>query len=463
MRAVHNTNRRQTSPAVRGYRSGHHPGVAIALAVVLASATAPTSAESLSEAYARAIESDPTYLAAVSGNRAAQELKPQARSALLPNVSLDANASVGEIDRRRASATGQRGPASFNSSSIGLNLTQPLYRPALLVALEQADFGVRQDNVLLAAARQDLIVRLATAYFGVLEAEDTLEFAQATKEAFDKQLEQSAERFEVGLIAITDVEEAKAGSDRARADVIVAQNALDTAHEALREITGSYSEALSQLIPSSLPLETPEPSDIQAWTDTALKTNLNLAAARLAADTARKEIRRQQAGHLPTLDLVASHTRDINNGDNTGDTRNWTSSVGLQLNVPIYEGGIVLSRTRESLHLHEQRLDLVEQASRNAQRETRNAYLGVESAISTIGALEQAVVSAEAARRAIQAGFEVGTRTSVDVLDADRNVFEASRDLAAARYQYIVDVVRLKQAAGTLADEDVGLINSFLE
>ena len=301
------------------------------------------------------------------------------------------------------------------------------------------------------------MMRVSQRYFDVLEAEDELSFARATLEAFRQQLMQSRQRFEVGLIAITDVEEAKAGFDLARAQLIAAENALDTAREALRETSGEYQEDLAPL--GEMPLVTPEPADIDQWTETALAQNLRLLAAGHDAETARREIERARAGHSPTLDAVGLHRRE----DRTGLGQTDSTSIGLQLNLPFYAGGAVLSRTRESRHRYRQALDELERERRRAQRETRDAYLGINSGISRVTALEQAVRSSEAAAGAIEAGFQVGTRTSVDVLNAQRELYGARRDLAGARYNYIRNVLRLKHAAGTLSEDDLRQISAWLE
>ncbi|MCY4220479.1 MAG: TolC family outer membrane protein, partial [Thiotrichales bacterium] len=321
------------------------------------------------------------------------------------------------------------------------------------------DRRIARADALYAAVRQDLALRVAERYFGVLEAEDELGFAQATLEAFEQQLAQSRQRFEVGLIAITDVEEAKAGFDLSRAQLLAAQNALDIAREALREMTGAYQERLAPLRETHLVM--PEPADIDQWTAIALEKNLRLLAARRDMETARQEIARIRAGHAPTLDAVGSF--GLNDGDSGGALRETRrADVGLRLSFPLYSGGSILSRTRQSRHRYQRSLDLLERERRRVQRETRDAYLGVDSGISRVQALEQAVRSSQTAAEAIEAGFQVGTRTSVDVLNAQRDLFRARRDLSEARYRYVLDVLRLKRAAGTLSEDDLQLVSIWL-
>ena len=421
---------------------------ALATGVFLLAMSSAAPGENLFEVFEAALGSDPEFLATGADHRAAREIRPQALAGLLPSVRLSLDTQWNERQRRR----------DFRSDNLVLDVAQPLYRRDRRVELQQADSRIARADALYAAARQDLMVRVAERYFGVLEAEDELSFAQATLEAFEQQLAQSRQRFEVGLIAITDVEEAKAGFDLARAQLIAAENALDIAREALRETTGRYLERLAPL--GDMPLVMPEPSDIDKWTQTALERNQRLLAARHDSETARREIERMQAGHSPTLDAVGSLGLNDSESGMFGETRR--ANVGLRLNLPLYSGGSVVSRTRESRHRYQRTLNVLERERRRAQRETRDAYLGVDSGISRVHALEQAVRSSETAAEAIEAGFQVGTRTSVDVLDAQRDLFRARRDLSEARYSYMLNVLRLKRAAGTLAQDDLELISIWL-
>ena len=417
----------------------------------------------LLEVYRLAVKNDPEYLGAGAANRAAQERTPQARALLLPDLSLSASADGNHEKTRQAGTFGGTGTTRFTGNTFTLSLTQPIYRKDLLIGLGQADTRVRQSNAEFAFALQDLMLRVSERYFEVLEAVDDLDFLRAERNANEQQLKQSQQRFEVGLIAITDVEEAKAGFDLANAQVIEAEIEVDNSWEALREITGLYLDlaTLKPLI-ADTPLISPEPNDVDAWTGIALEQNLELSAALLASEIARTEIRRQEAQHLPTLDLVASHGLN-QSGGRFGDTDIVTSSIGLQLNLPIYQGGEVLSRTRESRHLHQQTLDDLERQRRVTQRQARDAFRGVISGISRVQALAQAVVSTQTALEAIEAGFQVGTRTSVDVLQAQSALFRAKRDFSQSRYDYILDILRLKQAAGVLNEDDLTEVNSWLE
>ena len=415
--------------------------------VVATSAAAP--AKDLVEVFELALTSDPEFLATGADHRAVQETRPQALAELRPRVRATLDTRWNERQRS----------GDYRSESLILSIEHPVYRRDRRIAVDQADSRIARADALYAAARQDLVVRVAERYFGVLEAEDELGFAQATLEAFEQQLAQSRQRFEVGLIAITDVEEAKAGFDLSRAQLIAAQNALDIAREALRETTGAYQERLAPLRETHLVM--PEPADIDQWTAIALEQNLRLLAARHDTETARREIERIQAGHSPTLDAVGS--LGLNDSESGGPLRETTrADVGLRLSLPLYSGGSILSRTRESRHRYQRSLEVLERERRRAQRETRGAYLGVDSGISRVQALEQAVRSSLTAAEAIEAGFQVGTRTSVDVLDAQRDLFRARRDLSEARYRYVLDVLRLKRAAGVLSEEDLQIVSIWL-
>ena len=438
-------------------------GVKFGVTATLLLSVPSAGAIDLLEVYRLAVANDPEYLSAGSANRAAQEQTPQARSRLLPGLSLSANSDFNHEKTRQAGAFGGAGTTRYNGNSFRLSLTQPIYRKDLLIGLNQADTRVRQSNAEFAFALQELMLRAAERYFDALRAVDNLEFLRSERDANERQLEQSRQRFEVGLIAVTDVEEAKAGFDLAYAQVIEAEIAVDNAWEALRELTGVYLDLVTlKPLSKDTPLTPPEPNNVDEWTGIALAQNPRLLAALLAAQTAQIEIRRQEAQHLPTLDLVASHDM-TQSGGRFGDTDIVTSSIGVQLNLPIYQGGEVLSRTRESRHLHQQSVDDLERQRRITQRQTRDAFRGVISGISRVQALMQAVVSTQAALGAIESGFQAGTRTSVDVLNAQRDLFRAKRDFSESRYDYILDILRLEQAAGVLGEDDLTEVNGWLE
>lgn len=418
------------------------------LGACLLVASAAVSAKDLVGVFAMALVNDPEFLAAGAENRAAQETRAQAAAELLPSAHVSFETAWNERHRR----------SDYRSDNAVLDIEQPVYRSDRRIALDQTDSRIARADALYAAARQDLMVHVAERYFGALEAADELEFAQATLEAFEQQLTESRQRFEVGLIAVTDVEETQAGYDLSIAQLIASENALAIAREALRETTGEYQLTLAPL--RDMQPVMPTPADIDRWTETALEENPRLLAARYDAETAHWEIERIEASYDPTLDVVASlGFHDSESG--TGDNRHAT--IGMRLKIPLYTGGLVTSQTREGRHRYQRSLDVLERERRRAQRETREAYLGVTSSISRVNALDQAVRSTQTAADAIETGFQVGTRTAVDVLDAKRNVFRARRDLSEARYRYIIDFLRLKRAAGILSEEDLRQVSVWLD
>ena len=438
-----------------------NPIKTLILGASLALAPLAVSALDLMQAYELALANDPEYLAAQAANRAAQEARPQALAGLLPSADATGNTRYND---QESSSQFNTGSEKFNSHGYQLSLRQPVFRWDRWVQLEQADLTIQQANAVLDAAHQDLIQRITSRYLDVLRAEDNLEFVRKTKEAIGRQLNQAEQRFEVGLIAITDVEEAKAAYDLAVTDEIRADNDLANAHEALREIIGEYHYEV-QGFKDDLPLERPDPEDIDAWTAIALEQNLNLQAALFAAQNAREEIRRRSAeGHYPTLDAVASRSYSSSGGGTFGSSSSSkTDAIGLELAVPLYSGGFASSRVEEARHLYRQATDQREQARRAAQRLARDAYLGVLADISRVKAFEQSLVSTRTALKATEAGFQVGTRTTVDVVNAQVDRFRASRDLAASRYDYVINSLLLKLAAGTLSPDDIEYFSSWLK
>ena len=410
----------------------------------------------LLEIFEQARQQDPVYQAAAADLRARQEALPQARSGLLPNLGAGANYSRNRFDPKNADAS------YSTNQNWGLQLRQTLYRRDRLLQLDQADYRVAQAEADFAAATQSLVLRVSEAYFNTLAAHDSLRFATAEKEAITRQLDQAQQRFEVGLTAITDVHEAQAAYDLAVSREIVAQAALDNAYEVLRELTGHRPARLAVLT-TDLPLEKPEPEAADAWVVTALEQNLGLVSAMAGLAVRQEEIRIQRAGHLPTLDLTASYTNQDQNFGGIQQIEREDSSIGLELNIPIYQGGLTRSRTREARERFQESQSLVEAARRNAERQVREAWRGVHADISQVRALDQALQSSRTALRAQEAGLEVGTRTTVDVLNAQRELFRAERDRAQARYTYLLNGLRLKQAAGILEPEDLVAINTRLQ
>lgn len=427
----------------------------------LLSFTLGSHATTLIELYQVAEQNDPQYQQVISNHRAILEKKPQAWAQLKPNIGLSANTFENDQSIGDGGVNfGGSNDVDYNSRGYRLNISQPLFRLDRIRTLDQADYQIKQAATNIEVGRQDLMIRLAESYFNVLTANDNLQFAYAEEESLKRQLEQADQRFEVGLIAITDVQEATAGYDRAYAQKIRAENEIDVAEESLREIVGEYNNALNPLN-QEMPMLKPDPLSIDEWTQSAIEQNLEIQAARYGADIAKQNIKINRAGHYPTLDLVANHGYSASGG-RFGEFSSHDTAVGLELNIPIYQGGGVNSRVREAVKLHEVSMHSLEQARRKTERETRTSYLNVLSGISEVGALKQAVVSSETALEATQTGFEVGTRTAVDVVTAERAVQEAKRNYSTARYEYILDTLRLKRAAGSLSQDDLQYISTWL-
>ena len=433
----------------------------LALSAMLATAIMSPQvwAEDLIDVFTLSLKSDPQLLAEAASRLAVGELDDQAVANFLPQVDLTANTNKTRVD---ASAQNFGGQTDYNNHGYTLSLVQPIYRRENFVQKTQAEIAIDGASYSYAVAEQSLILRVAERYFAVLGAEDDLTFAVAEKEAIAKQLEQIQQRFDVGMATITDVTEAQAAFDLASAAVIEAENALANANEQLRETTGQYVEDLAELEAES-PLVSPEPANINDWSETALTQNPSIMVARANVNTAEETIELQKSGHYPSLDLVAQKSYDSqSDGNFSGSSQTHTDVIGIQLNVPIYEGGAVVSRTREASYRLDEAMQNEEQQRRFVTRQTRESYNGVISGISRVQALKQAVVSNEKALESTQAGYEVGTRTTVDVLNARRNLFSARRDYARSRYDYILNTLRLKQAAGIVTVEDLQQINTWL-
>lgn len=417
------------------------------------------AAQDLMESYDLALQSDPQLWAQAANQQATAELADQADALFLPSIGVTANAN-----KIWTETSSQRFGGESDSIDRGytLSLIQPIYRRESFVQNRQADIAITGAAAQFRVVEQDLIVRVADAYFGVLGAEDDLRFAEAEKEAISKQLEEAQQRFEVGLATIIDVSEAQAAFDIASSAVIAAENALANSREFLRETTGQYPEDLSQLA-QEVPLLRPEPENPEQWSETALVTNPSLQVVGSDVDFARENIQLQRSGHFPTLDIVAQKNYTSQSDSNlSGGSQTHQELIGLELNLPIYSGGAVSSRTREAGYRLNEVMQTEEQQRRSVMRQTREAYNSVLSGISQVNALNQAVRSNEKALEATEAGFEVGTRTTVDVLNARRELFSAKRDYAQARYQYIVNTLRLKQAAGIVTVDDLQQINTWL-
>ncbi len=424
----------------------------------------PDAAQNLLDIFKLAREYDAKFRAARFTFEATQQKIPQARAALLPTLSGSASRLHYDSDSSDLSTeVVPQARGRYFKDSYALSLKQPVYNRAYLMSLSQAHSQVRQAGYEFAAAQQDLLLRTATAYLGVLAGQDNLELATAEKTAVGRQLELAQARLEVGLATVTDVYDAQARFKLAEAGYIEALNDLEDRREALRQSTGSEPGVLAVLAKNP-PLITPDPPDVGKWVTQSLKENFALNAGRQSVEVARTEVSRQRAGHFPSLDIVASRGRSSSSGGtgSTGAESNSTEA-GLQLTVPILQGGYVLAATEEAKLKLEAARATLEDTRRATERAARAAFLGVTSRIAKVQALEQAVTAAESALEAKTEGFEAGINTNLDVLDAQRDLYRAKRDYAQSRYDYLLNLLRLKQAAGILDTDDLGLINGWLE
>lgn len=433
-------------------------------AVLLALAAAPAGAEDLLQVYRDAQRYDAVYTGARYTLEATRERIPQARALLLPSLNASANINKQRVevdsDNPSVSPSFTRNPSS---SGYTLTATQPVFRPQNLVAREQADYQVRQAEANFGQATQDLALRVAQAYFDVQAAQDTLELVGAQKAAISEQLAQAKRNFEVGTATITDTHEAQARYDLIVAQEIAAQNDLDTKRRALQLITGKEYARLKPLRPD-VKLEPPQPADMQSWVDLAEKQAYPVLAQEAATQVAQLEAKRASAGHLPTLDLVGSvgQSTDTSSTLSSIGRDTTTSSIGVQIALPIYQGGAISSREREAAANYLKSREDLQNARRTAALTSRQTYLAVVNGIAQIGALEQALVSSQSALESNRLGYEVGVRINIDVLNAQQQLYQTRRDLAVARYNLLVNQLKLKAAVGGLREEDIEAVNRAL-
>ncbi|WMC11039.1 outer membrane channel protein TolC [Oceanimonas pelagia] len=424
--------------------------------LVLLCAAGQAQAENLLEIYQQATQNDPQVREAKARRDAAFEKINESRASLLPQVDLSAGLNYAQ--------TGQNDLRTGSTSTAGVNLSQALYRKSSWVSLDITEKQAAQREVGYKQEQQALIVRATQAYFNVLNAEDALSFVQANKEAVSRQLEQTKQRFEVGLSAMTDVHEAQAQYDQALADEILARNALDNSKEALRELTGMHYDRLAPLNTETFSPQAPA-MRADGWLEIALEQNLALHGQRIAKDIASEQIDLARAGHLPTLDLNAglnsTHSDFKNDSPNDGTLNE--GSIGVSFKLPLYSGGATRSQVSQAQYNYVAESELLEKSFRAVQSNVYSSYNDVTAALGSIRAFEQLVISAESALSATEAGYEVGTRTIVDVLNATRQLYNARQQLSSARYDYIVSQLQLKQAAGNLTEQDLIDINNGLQ
>lgn len=427
--------------------------------------TASNKTHSLVDVYQQALSHDPTLASALSANQAAQELIQQGKALYRPTVNFTAGASASQTDIQYngsgANPFKSAGRASFQSYNYGVDARQPIYRKQNLVQMDQAATQVSLADKQLYLSRQSLILRATQVYFEVLIAQDKIDLLIAQKTAISSQLDQAKATFEVGTATITDVNEAQARYDLVVAQEIAAVNEYEIAKRSVQAITGDIPQKLATVKTDIKTNAITQSMD--KWLEVAAQNNLNIQIQQETLKYSEQEIDRVKAGHLPTLDAVASYTDSYSNGSASGFGSDLqTGIVGLQLQIPLYQGGATTSRVRQAVLNKQKAQDDVEISRRQTELETQRAYLNLNTSIAQVKAYEQALISSQSQVDSTKLGYEVGVRTSVDVLNAQQQFFSAKRDLLQSRYNYLVNIIRLKAASGVVAEADLADINQQL-
>lgn len=439
--------------------------------IAIAASAAPmmlppfASAENLLQVFRDARGYDAQYGAARYALQAGLEKLPQGKALILPTIGLTGSATRTNLDiqswgNNPAPSTSR----AFNTSTFQLTLSQPVFRPQNDVQYDQAGFQVKQSEAIFGQAAQDLVVRVAQAYFDVLSAQDTLALVRAQKAAISEQLAQAKRNFEVGTATITDTHEAQARYDLSAAQEISAQNDLEVKRRTLQQVSGKSYEMLAPLR-SDVKLAPPNPNNMQSWVEMAEKQSFPVQIQEAANEIASLEIKRARAANYPTVDLVANYGQTFQQASTLSafSSHVTPTSIGLQLAVPLYQGGFINSREKEVAANYEKAKQDLESARRSSALSSRQSYLGVINGIAQISALEAALVSSQSALDSNKLGYEVGVRINIDVLNAQQQLFSTRRDLATARYNTITNYLKLKAAAGGLKEEDLDEVNKALQ
>jgi outer membrane protein len=440
--------------------------ISILLALFLSShAGADEARQNLLDIYHQALAHDPTLASALSANKAAQEIIEQSKALYLPTVNFNASANASKTDIKFI-GTGfnqfrNEGGQTFEGYNYGIEARQPIYRKQNLVQMEQGKTQVSQADKQYHLQQQALILRTTQAYFDVLIAQDKIELIGAQKTAILSQLDQAKATFEVGTATVTDVNEAQAKYDLVLSQEIAAINDCEIAKRAIQAITGEIPQKLASA-KSDINV-VPLTQSMQDWQQIALQNNLNIQIQQDAFKIADQEVDRSEAGHLPTLDAVASYNKNYANGGTSGVGNDLDAGkIGLELQIPLYQGGAISSRARQAVLNKQKAQDDIDLARREVDLNTQSAFLNLSSTVAQVKALEQAVISSQSQLDSTKLGYEVGVRTSVDVLNAQQQFYSAKRDLLQARYNYLVNIIRLKTASGLVSEADLQEINQQL-
>ena len=415
----------------------------------------------LVEVYNIAVKNDPKLLASEVKHKAIMQEYPIARSYLLPNLKFSAKSqrtreSIDGAVYGRSSSTTQ-----FTTDEYSINLKQPLYRRDLFSLLEKSEYQIAKSLAERESARQDLIIRVAEAYFDILDSLDNINYVKSEKAAIKSQLNESKKRLEVGLIAITDYAEAQASYDLSETQYIEAKNLSDISKESLYVLTGKQFKKFSSL-DKNIKAKDPDPNNIKAWEDFAIKQNLDLVAYKRAQDIATTNIKYERSKHFPTLDIYGTVKETDKGGGSSGAFESNNDYIGIELNIPIFIGGNTYFNSKKASYLEEQARYDVLQKKREVIRDARKSFLNLKSSISKVNASKKALESNELSVEYNQAGFEVGTRSTTDVLLALKDLYKAKKNFSKSKYEYLLSKLRLKQSIGTLSIDDIKVVNSWL-
>jgi len=414
--------------------------------------------------YRLALEQDARFRGTVYQHDASKETLKQAYAEYLPTVM--AEGSYTYTDQNIVSSDNtvfDAGSTDFDTQDYSLTLTQPIFNYAYIVGIRQAKSVIKRSDMELETARQELIYRVAESYLDAMAAKDEFSYAKAEEEVVSRHLEEAEARHEAGLVPVTDLYDAKARHASVQAQRIEADQVYNDALQSLKEIAGAPFEQLNELI-EEVPLVSPVPEDPELWVASALKQNPGLNIQRQEVEIARQEMKRQRSGHYPTLDLVGRYNRQETDGTLFGGGSDVeTQDVFVSLKIPLYEGGSVSSRTREAKSLYAVAQEGLIELQRSVDREARAAYSGVKTAVSKVQSLQKSIESQELVLQAKQQGFESGLFTSLAVLDAGRDLYFYKKDYARARYDYILNNLKLRQTVGTLTDEELARVNEWLK
>lgn len=416
--------------------------------------------QNLVETYQQALSNNPTLNKAYFEQFTAEESRSQSIAKMLPTISVTGKSAKERLDNSRKGNVQGTGVQNYYDHSLIINFKQPVFHLDHWVQLSQSDNKIAQAEANYLAEQQNLMAKTTEAYFNVLSAQDEFDSVLAEKKAVQRQLDAVQQRFTIGLVPLTDVHNAQAEIDQLTSNQIDKENKLYEAKEELMKIAGGNNINLNP-IAIELPLTPPVPEDISAWNEAAENNNYNIVAALNEAEASRKSIDIQRSGHLPQLDIIANYA--VKDSNSRAGFQGDTQSVGLELNIPIFEGGAVNSRTREAQSKFNVAQEKTIETRRKVNQEVNNSYRGVVSNLHRVGALKKTITSIENALATTEAAFKAGTLTMADVLTEQRKLYRTSREYSRSRYDYLINGIKLKSAGGSLTEDDLEQVNRLLE